>query len=80
MILRGKDVFEMHCQSPGKPTIEVFIWFEKTFTLKYFHVCNSDLFDIMHDLFEGVAQYEIKKLFEYLMQHLTSEQDLLSRI
>lgn len=59
---------------------QVFIWFEKTFTLKYFNVCNFDLFDIMHDIFVGVAQYEIKKLFEYVTHHLTSEQDLLSRI
>lgn len=34
----------------------------------------------MHDLLEGVAQYEIKLLFGYLTQHFISEQDLLSRI
>lgn len=34
----------------------------------------------MHDLLEGVVQYEIKLLFGYLTQHFMSEQDLLSRI
>lgn len=34
----------------------------------------------MHDLLEGVAQYELKLLFGYLIQHFISEQDLLSRI
>lgn len=49
-------------------------------SLKYFHVCNNYSFDIMHDLLEGVVQYEIKLLFGYLTQHFMSEQDLLSRI
>lgn len=34
----------------------------------------------MHDVLEGVAQYEIKLLFGYLTQHFMSEQGLLSRI
>ena len=35
-------------------------------SLRYFHVCNNYLFDVMHDLLEGVAQYEIRLLFGYL--------------
>lgn len=47
-------------------------------SLKHFHVCNNYSFDIMHDLLEGVAQYEVKLLFGYLIQTYIFEQDLFS--
>lgn len=48
--------------------------------LQFFHVCNNFSLDIMHDILEGVAQYELKLLFEYLSENILSKPDLLSRI
>ena len=36
--------------------------------LKYFHVCNGSLIpDIMHDVLEGVLQYEVKLMLQYMI-------------
>ena len=36
--------------------------------LKYFHVCNGAFIpDIMHDVLEGVLQYEIKLLLHHMI-------------
>ena len=84
VILRGKDVCKMHCQSLRENSqLKTLCGLKKNSTLnslKYFHVCNNYSFDIMRDLLEGVAQYEVILLFGYLAQHFISEQDLLSRI
>ncbi|XP_051947286.1 uncharacterized protein LOC127618717 [Xyrauchen texanus] len=84
VVLRGREIFEMHCQSlQENPQLRSLYGLKTNSTLntlKYFHVCNNYSFDIMHDLLEGVAQYEIKLLFGYLTQNFISEEDLLSRI
>ncbi|KAK2864168.1 hypothetical protein Q7C36_003322 [Tachysurus vachellii] len=76
IILRGKELFEMHCSElQSNP--------QKLLTLnslQYFHVCYNFSLDIMHDILEGVAQYEIKLLFEYLSENFLSKPGLLSRI
>ena len=77
VFLRGKDMFEMHCQSlQENPQLKSIYGLKKIST----HVCDNYSFDIMHDLLEGVVQYEIKLLFGNLTHHFVSEQDLLSRI
>jgi len=36
--------------------------------LKYFHVCNGSLIpDIMHDVLEGVLQYEVKLMLQHMI-------------
>lgn len=49
-------------------------------TLKYFHMCSNYTFDIMHNILEGVAQYELKLLFKYLTENFISGNYLLLRI
>lgn len=84
VVLRGKELFEMHCQYlEENPQVKSIFGLKRNSTLNsltYFHVCNNYSFDIMHDLLEGVTQYEIKLLFGYLTQHFISEKNLLSRI
>lgn len=49
-------------------------------SLSYFNVSDNFVFDIMHDILEGVAQYEIKLLFEYLNQNFISNENILQRV
>lgn len=38
--------------------------------LKYFHVCNGALIpDIMHNVLEGVLQYEVKLLLRHMINN-----------
>ena len=37
-------------------------------SLRYFHVCDGSLIaDVMHDLLEGVLQYEVKLMLQYMI-------------
>lgn len=49
-------------------------------SLQFFDVCHNFSLDIMHDILEGVAQYELKLLLEYLSENVLLKPDLLSRI
>ena len=49
-------------------------------SLQFFHVCQNFSLDIMHYILEGVAQYEMKLLLEYLSENVLSKSGLLSRI
>ena len=49
-------------------------------TLTYFNICDNFVFDIMHDILEGVAQYEVKLLFFYLGANFISREGILQRV
>lgn len=84
IILRGRDLFEMHLNDlRSDPQASHVFGLKRNSTLnslQFYHVCFNYAFDIMHDILEGVAQFEIKLLFEYLSENVLSKQDLLSRI
>ncbi|CAI5668325.1 unnamed protein product [Oreochromis niloticus] len=84
IILRGKDLFEMHCNElqsePQKLSVFGLKHNSTLNNLQFFHVCHNFSLDIMHDILEGVAQYEIKLLMEYLSENVLSKNDLLSRV
>lgn len=73
VVFRGKELFAMHCQSlQENPQMKSVFRLKRNSALNslmHFHVCNNYSFDIMHDLLEGVAQYEIKLLFGYLTEN-----------
>lgn len=48
-------------------------------TLAYFSVSDNFVFYIMHDILDGVAQYEVK-LFEYLNCNFISNENILQRV
>ena len=49
-------------------------------TLQYFNIAENYAVDIMHDILEGVGQYEVRLLFEYLIEHFISKESLLNRM
>ena len=66
-ILRDKATHERHCSeiigdSSGAKSKEYGVNRNSVLNeLRYFHVCDGSLLpDIMHDLLEGVLQYEVK--------------------
>lgn len=84
IVVRERHFYEMHCheleQHPQKLSVFGLKRNSTLNSLKYFHVsCNFSL-DLMHDILEGVAQCEIKLLFEYLSANFISKPDLFSRI
>lgn len=84
VIMRAEQSFQMHCETlqsdPQLNNVYGVKGNSALNTLQFFHVCNNFSFDIMHDVLEGVAQYELKLLFAYLTEHFLSKQELLSRI
>lgn len=72
MILRRKELFEMHCSELQSDPQKLHVFgFKKNSTLnslQFFHVCQNLSLDIMHEILEGVAQYEMKLMFEYLSE------------
>ncbi len=49
-------------------------------SLSYYSVSDNFVLDIMHDILEGVAQYEVKLLFGYLNENLISNENILQRV
>ncbi len=48
--------------------------------MQYFSISENYAVDIMHDILEGVGQYEARLLFEYLIEHFITKESLLNRI
>lgn len=84
VVVRDKASFEMHCRDIQSDTQLNSVYGVKRDsllnTLQYFHVCSNYSFDIMHDILEGVTQYELKLLFGYMTENFISKNDLLLRI
>lgn len=84
VILRGQELFEMHCnelQSDPQKLSMFGLKKNSTFnSLQFFHVTHNFSLDIMHDILEGVAQYEMKLLFGYISDFFLPKPDLFSRI
>ena len=48
--------------------------------MQYFNTCENFAVDIMHDILEGVAQYEIKLLILHLIEKYTTSKEIDRRI
>lgn len=48
--------------------------------LKYFHVADNVAVDVMHTILEGVVQYELNLLFDYMAKNFISHENILLRI
>ena len=51
-----------------KMMLQELIWHKSAISLRYFHVCDGSLVpDIMHDVLEGLLQYEVKLMLQYMI-------------
>ncbi len=73
MIFRTKEMHAEHCAAlQENPMLSSTFGVKKTCllnTLHFFHTSDNYAVDIMHDLLEGVVQYELKLFFQYLVNH-----------
>lgn len=85
LVLRSKELYTEHCNTLSEdPTLPSIYGVKKSCvlnSLQYFHSTDNYAVDIMHDLLEGIIQYELKLFFQYLIKNgYTSMNTLLDRI
>jgi len=84
VVLRDRSIYDQHCSElESDPQLKSTHGLKRSSTLnslQYFHVCHNYSLDVMHDLLEGVVQFEMKLLFEYLSEKFVTRSELLSRI
>ena len=84
LILRSKELYSEHCNAMAQnPTLVHSFGVKRTCplnALQFFHSSDNYAVDIMHDLLEGVVQYELKLLFQYLVKDFISLNTLSQRI
>ncbi|XP_035987597.1 uncharacterized protein LOC118560568 [Fundulus heteroclitus] len=72
IILRTKELYSEHCNNMTQnPTLIHSFGVKRECplnALQYFHCSNNYAVDIMHDLLEGVVQYELQLLFQYMVR------------
>lgn len=81
LILRSKALYAEQCEELCEnPTLHVYgVKKPCVFnSLQYFHSTDNYAVDIMHDLLEGVVQYELKLVFFYLVKQGYVSMGLLS--
>lgn len=71
LIFRTKEIHTEHCEAlQENPMLASTFGVKKTCLLnelRFFHTSDNYAADIMHDLLEGVVQYELKLVFQYLV-------------
>ncbi|MCI4374945.1 hypothetical protein PGIGA_G00012370, partial [Pangasianodon gigas] len=84
VILHDWTIYEQQCSElESDPQLKSRHGLKRSSTfnsLQYFHVCHNYSLDVMHDLLEGVVQFEMKLLFEYLSENVVTQSELLTRI
>ncbi|XDV45398.1 hypothetical protein PO909_013506 [Leuciscus waleckii] len=83
VILRSRNLNEEHKYLADKPYENSCYGIKRNSvlnTLTYFNVSENFVLDIMHDILEGVAQYEVKLLFEYMSCNLISCDSIPQRL
>lgn len=84
VILRTKDMHAEHCATiQTNPQLPHVYGVKRSCllnTLQFFNTANNFSVDIMHDILEGVAQFEVKLLLEYVQQNFLTAKELAGRI
>ena len=69
--LRSKELHAEHCKALENENTQTLYGVKKDCvlnTLHYFHCTENFAVDIMHDLLEGVVQYELKLFFQHILK------------
>lgn len=85
IVFRSKEVHSQHCSTLKDNTGLSSVFGVKRAclfnTLEYYHTCDNFAVDIMYDILEGVAQYELKIVHQHLVNSKTiTLNDLCERI
>lgn len=84
LILRTRDLTSEHCNAVAQSSSLVHSFGVKRpcplNALQFFNSSDNYAVDVMHDLLEGVVQYELKLLFQYLVSDTISINLLSERI
>lgn len=84
MTVRTKELHAEHCQRmQSNPSLPYVMGVKKSCLLnllQYFHTTANFSVDIMHDILEGVAQFEMKLLIQHLIQNYTTLAEVHRRI
>ncbi len=84
MTVRTKELHAEHCQRmQSNPSLPYVMGVKKSCllnSLQYFHTTANFSVDIMHDILEGVAQFEMKLLIQHLIQNYTTLAEVHRRI
>jgi len=85
VILRTKHMHSQHCESMQSNPTTPHVYGVKNVcllnSLQYFNTTDNFSVDIMHDILEGVAQFELKLLLQYYVQtKLMTAKDLSYRV
>lgn len=84
VVLRTKDIHTAHCQEMAcNPSLPYVFGVKRSCilnSLEYFHTTENFSVDVMHDVLEGVGQYELKLLFLYLKEKHVTSAEIHSRI
>ena len=82
--LRTKELHAEHCEViKSNPHLPYVMGVKKSCllnSLQYFHTATNFSVDIMHDIFEGVAQFEMKLLLQHLGHNYTTPAEIHRRI
>ncbi|XP_051741574.1 uncharacterized protein LOC127508052 isoform X1 [Ctenopharyngodon idella] len=82
--LRTKETHLQHCKAmQSDPTLPHVCGVKRTCllnTLQYFSVSDNFSVDIMHDVLEGVAQFELKLVLRYVQESFLTAKELDGRL
>lgn len=83
-MLRTKHIHTAHCQEmAASQSLPYVVGMKKASllnSLSYFHTTENFSVDVMHDILEGVGQYELKLLILYFKEQHVALEELNSRI
>ncbi|XP_026112913.1 uncharacterized protein LOC113091546 isoform X3 [Carassius auratus] len=84
MTVRTKELHAEHCQTmQSNPSLPYVMGVKKSCFLnwlQYFHTTSNFSVDIMHNILEGVAQFEMKLLIQHLIENYTTSAEVDKRI
>lgn len=84
IVLRTQALHEEHCQQiEANPRLPYVMGVKQSCilnSLQYFKTCDNFSVDIMHDILEGVAQYEMKLILHHLIDNYTTSEEIQTRI